>query len=159
MDSFYLPGKTCKVRRVILRKDIERNGETREAYILYLTNNHEETPDRIIRRYRKRVNIENFFDELKNHGWNIGSFPGWKWDRVLNHVLMIMILYLEVSKFKSMLPDAVLRKAELRTLCDSFLKQKVGEEFYGKHKERIIGELGEGDFALFMERLVGESGI
>jgi hypothetical protein len=159
MDSFYLPGKTCKVRRVILRKDIERKGETREAYILYLTNNHEETPERIIRRYRKRVNIENFFDELKNHGWNIGSFPGWKWDRVLNHVLMIMILYLEVSKFKSMLPDAVLRKAELRTLCDSFLKQKVGEEFYGKHRERVIGELGEGDFALFMERLVGESGI
>jgi hypothetical protein len=153
MDPFYLPGKTCKTRRIILRKDVEHKGELKEAYILYMTNNLEEKPADIIHRYRKRVNIENFFDEVKNQGWNIGRFPGWKWDRVLNHVLMIMILYLEVSKFKSMLPDAVLRKAELRTLCDSFLKQRVSEEFYGKPRQNVIGELREGDFSLWNKRI------
>lgn len=159
MEPFYLAGKTCKVRRIILRKDVERNGEFKEAYILYMTNNLEEKPADIIHRYRKRVNIENFFDEVKNQGWNIGRFPGWKWDRVLNHVLMIMILYLEVSKFKSMLPDAILRKAELRTLCDSFLKQRVSEEFYGKPRQKVIGELKEGDFAAFVGNLEGYSKI
>lgn len=159
MEPFYPAGKTCKIRRIILRKDIEHKGELKEAYILYMTNELEEKPMDIIHRYRKRVNIENFFDELKNHGWNIGRFPGWKWDRVLNHVLMIMILYLEVKKFKSMLPDAVLRKAELRTICDSFLKQRVSEEFYGKPRERVMGELREGDFAIFMENLKGGSKI
>lgn len=159
MDPFYPPGKTCKIRRIILRKDMERNGELKEAYILYMTNNLEESPEQIIYRYRQRVNIENFFDEVKNQGWNIGRFPGWKWDRVINHVLMILILFLEVNKFKSLLPDEVLRKAELKTLCDSFLKQKVTEKLYEKHRQCVLGEWTEGDSNRITENLMGGSVI
>lgn len=115
------PGKL----RLVVEKRLEKDPKTKkdiEMRYLYLTNNCNLSAREIVKHYRKRWSVENFFKELKG-AWSLEKLPSNERDAIKSHICLIMIMYLCAHEFKKTLRGY--ENATLSTLIDHVFKRSI----------------------------------